>query len=524
MIEYKLNKNIVNFEISLLHSLPHLIIYINKNQVIEYTNADFDKFFNTNSNEIRGMPLNEVFSELELIHFNYALEKIVNIKQFCFVKSFSDSLKRQRHFKITVKPVLNTVKEILGYLFIYDDITDIINEKKEEKILNNHYKNYIENLFPGYFFYSYDKEGRFTFVSKNFEHISGFKISDVIGKKWFELFNWDKVSKNEGLQTMQKIFQTGNRSDKVTLKFWNANEELIYLQLYGTPRFNQFNNLIGVDGFGQDVTDTVNLHNELKKSNKKLKLTQNQLVQSEKMSSIGTLAAGIAHEINNPINFINAGLESLKKHYQKTIELIENEVENKSDDFKNSLKKQINSSHEMFDVIKQGVIQTQKIVQSLRHHSSEKQNSKEFFHLKEIIDLALLMIKGEKSAKIKITKKIGDIPLIYGYPTEITQLFSNLFLNAIQAVDEKGEIYIECIYHIFEKQLEIIVKDNGKGIPDNMKDKIFEPFFTTKDVDEGSGLGLYVCYNIIKKHKGTITVDSEEGKGTQFIISLPLNY
>jgi len=476
---------------------------------------------------------------------------------------------------------------------------------------------------------------------------------------------------------MQDIIDSGNRSGNVTMKFYKPDNKAVYLKLYGTPQFNKYRELTGVDGFGQDVTKTFVLQNELinknkklllaietgkfamweydlgqgkatvkshnwhtitgfnpednkvpifdkwaaltppdtqkkllnsiklyslgkidnfeieidynhpekgwvilyigsklvrdknekpfkiigitkdvtdlkrgevrlkklsqkllqsyydikkqrtqlEKSNKKLKFLQDQLVQTEKMNSVGTLAAGIAHEINNPINFINAGLESLKKHYQKTVQLVHEELPSEQKKLENKFKKQVNASYEMFEVIKQGIVQTQKITRSLRTYTSSNTNS-EFFQLNDIIRLALLMTQNEKDEKIKIKKIVDKMPLIYGSPTEITQLFSNMIINAIHAVKEKGggEIKIKTNYKILEKRVMIEIEDNGTGIPENIQDKIFEPFFTTKEVDQGTGLGLYNCYNILKKHNGSISFKSEETKGTRFIISLPLNY
>lgn len=672
-----MQKDYLNGEIpgSLFHNIPQLIIYVNNDRKVEFTNRPFNLFFNVTPEQIIGKPIDMVFSGLHSEQFSAFFNDKLREHPVDFISTVEVNRKNKRHFKISARPYISG--KTSGYLFVYTDITDVVKPKKEKNEKIYHYKNFIDNLNPEYFFYSYDKEGRFSYVSSNFEQIAGVKVNEVIGEKWFELIQWEKFSKEEGLKTMHDIIDSGNRSGNVTMKFYKPGDKAVYLKLYGTPQYDKYGNLTGVDGFGQDVTQTIRLQNELinknkklllaietgkfgmweydlglgkaivkshnwhtitgfnrednkvpifdkwaaltppdtqkkllnsiksyslgkidsfemeidynhpekgwiilyigsklvrdknnkpskilgitkditdlkkgeirmkklsqkllqsyynikkqrtqlEESNKKLKFLQDRLVQTEKMNSVGTLAAGIAHEINNPINFINAGLESLKKHYQKTVKLVQEELPNDQKKIENKLKKQTGASYEMFDVIKQGIVQTQKIIRSLRTYTSSNTNS-EFFQLNDIIRLALLMTQNEKDEKIKIKKMIDKMPLIYGSPTEITQLFSNMIINAIHAVKEKGggEIKIKTNYKILEKKVIIEIEDTGTGIPEKIQDKIFEPFFTTKEVDKGTGLGLYNCYNIVKKHQGSISFNSEEGKGTRFIISLPLNY
>jgi len=274
---------------------------------------------------------------------------------------------------------------------------------------------------------------------------------------------------------------------------------------------------------------------ELQEILTKLKTTQSQLIQSEKMASLGILTAGIAHEINNPVNFITSSIfalesisESVEKvfaEYQmitpqnaqdkiKEIERIKEDV-----DFEFKLKYLTN----MVAGIMTGANRIASIVSSLRTFTQQDDQSMQYTDINENIDATLAMLQHEIRDRITIEKHFDKIPPVYCFAGKLNQVFMNLLINAIQSIAEKGTITIETSQIAATAELMIRIKDTGCGIPPEIQEKIFQPFFSTKEVGKGTGLGLYLCYGIIKQHNGTITLESSAGMGSVFEILIPLN-
>lgn len=271
-----------------------------------------------------------------------------------------------------------------------------------------------------------------------------------------------------------------------------------------------------------------------------LKQAQTQLLQSEKMASVGQLAAGVAHEINNPIGFINSNLSTIQEYnvdlaylIKKYIEF-EQSVEGKEK--KNSLllleeikkmKKTIDLDFILDDIdkaikeSKEGTMRVKKIVQDLKTFSHIDKAEMKEVNINEGLESTLNIAWNEIKYKAVVDRKYGDVPLVRCYPQQINQVFMNILVNASHAIEDHGKITVRT-YHD-EKNVYIAISDTGKGIVPEHKEKLFEPFFTTKDVGKGTGLGLSLAYNIIKKHNGIIDVESEVGKGSKFIITLPVN-
>jgi PAS domain S-box-containing protein len=273
---------------------------------------------------------------------------------------------------------------------------------------------------------------------------------------------------------------------------------------------------------------------QLEQTLNQLKKAQAQLVESEKMVSLGILTAGIAHEINNPVNYINTGLEGLKislSDYMKVFKLYEQinqtNVINKLAQIEKH-KKQIDfrDIQKSIDLLLKnmltGVNRITEIVKSLRSFARTEDNELKETNIHEIVDSVLVMLHNQYKNNIEIIKNYGNLPQISCFPGRLSQVFMNIISNAIQAIPGKGTIQITTHYYAKVQSISISIKDSGKGIsPDNIPN-VFEPFFTTKEVGKGTGLGLSISYNIIQRHKGEIKVNSELNKGTEFIITLPV--
>ncbi len=280
---------------------------------------------------------------------------------------------------------------------------------------------------------------------------------------------------------------------------------------------------------------------ELKKSLKDLQETQSQLVQSEKMASIGQLAAGVAHEINNPVGFVKSNLKTMNEYREDLIRLLDyyanleatinkeskisgNAAIHKAIEEIQKVKDEVDLDFILDDYEKviaeslEGVARVAKIVSNLKDFSHVDKAELEHADINKGIESTINIAWNELKYKANVVKKLGDIPLIKCYPQRLNQVFMNILVNAAQAIEEKGEIRIST--EADNGYVEIRISDTGSGMPPGVLSKIFDPFFTTKDVGKGTGLGLNMTYNIIQKHKGTIDVESEVGKGTTFIIRL----
>lgn len=241
---------------------------------------------------------------------------------------------------------------------------------------------------------------------------------------------------------------------------------------------------------------------DLKQALDELKATQLQLINSEKMASLGQLVAGIAHEINTPVASIKSNNDILSKLTSK--------IEN--DDIKQMFE-QINN------IDKEAIERISKIVVSLKKFVRLDEAELQHADINKEIDLTLEIIRHETKNKVEIEKHYGNIPQIKCYPNMLNQVFTNILINACQSIEKQGKITITTAQKA--NNLEICIKDNGKGIPKENLNKIFTAGFTTKGVGVGTGLGLAISQKIIDKHNGKIRVISEFGVGSEFIITIP---
>ncbi|MBI4715341.1 MAG: HAMP domain-containing protein [Nitrospirae bacterium] len=278
---------------------------------------------------------------------------------------------------------------------------------------------------------------------------------------------------------------------------------------------------------------------ELEAANRALKEAHGQLLQREKLASVGQLAAGVAHEINNPLGFINSNLATLDGYVRDMARMLqqyrslEQTAERSADEsLKNSMK-EIGSLKEEIDMTfllsdvrqliqesRDGVDRVKKIVLDLKEFSHVDQAEWEESDLHRGLDSTLNIAWNELKYRVRVIKEYGDLPRVPCYPQQVNQVFMNILINAAQAIPEKGTIRIRT--YVDSLQAVVEIQDNGAGIPEEIRKKIFDPFFTTKPVGKGTGLGLSIAYGIIQRHQGRIEVESRPGEGTTFRIFLPI--
>ncbi|MBS1688430.1 MAG: sensor histidine kinase [Bacteroidetes bacterium] len=279
---------------------------------------------------------------------------------------------------------------------------------------------------------------------------------------------------------------------------------------------------------------------ELNKTLIDLKEAESQLVESEKMASLGQLTAGIAHEINNPINFVTSNVNPLRRDVEMLLDAV-GTIENigLSDESINNKKQQIEEYKEEIDFdylkveiahllkgISEGASRTAEIVKGLRIFSRLDEDDLKKADVNEGMDSTMVIVNNLLNGKIKVVKEYGNLPLIECYPGKLNQVYLNIISNAIHAIHKKygeaGGGVLKISTSCNEKSVFVKIEDNGTGMDEATKKKIFEPFFTTKEVGEGTGLGMSIVYNTIKKHNGQIYVNSTPGVGTEFILDIPI--
>lgn len=353
-----------------------------------------------------------------------------------------------------------------------------------------------------------------------------------------------------------KAFQVGG-VDYINKPF-QAEEVLArvatHLEMYQMKKKLQQTNVIQAEQLAEQNCQLLELNGALEKANgelknnyEKLQQAQLQLVQTEKMSTLGNLVAGVAHEINNPLSFIQGNLDYAleyiqgllghlklyQKQYQATPEILENAEEIDIDFVLKDLPSLITSMDE-------GVKRIGNISTSLRTFSRTDEVAKMLFNLHDGLDSTLLILKhrlksNEERPDIEVIKKYGYLPEIECLPGQLNQVFMNLLANAIDALDECGgdrcyadiknkPLQIEIETEMKDDKVTVRIRDNGVGMSEEVKSRIFDQGFTTKPVGKGTGLGMAIARQIVEeKHGGSLTCTSELGKGTQFAIVLPLN-
>ncbi len=271
---------------------------------------------------------------------------------------------------------------------------------------------------------------------------------------------------------------------------------------------------------------------QLTKAYRELQKSQAKLLQQEKLASIGQLAAGVAHEINNPVGFVTSNLGTMGKYLARLREFIEHQERLLSGDLSGGREEAAKLRRQMkidftlddaADLLREsldGVERVKVIVQNLKRFSRLDQAQSCHGDINQCLEDTFNIIWNELKYKVTLHKEYGELPPTFCHPQQLNQVFMNLLLNAAQAIDKQGEIRIKTWRE--GDDIFITIADTGSGIAPEHLGRLFDPFFTTKEVGKGTGLGLSIVYDIVKQHGGEITVDSEPGRGSTFRVRLPI--
>ncbi|MCP4744602.1 MAG: response regulator [Desulfobacteraceae bacterium] len=409
----------------------------------------------------------------------------------------------------------------------------------------------------------------FTIVSANKSFVKDTRlgIDHVVGKNCEQLKEESAVLKNYSskiIPLVQNVFARGKANENVII-FDEQPDSKIYKQVNCLPIKDKLERVVQTVVVMKDITEErrntekirqlnerlLESYSQIEAKNKKLeqtlvrlKETQHQMLHSEKMASIGQLAAGVAHEINNPTGFVSSNLKTLGDYqkdmhelilrYQKFLKSLES-AGNKPDlsstitpkiqslkDFEEEIDIDflIKDTTDLISDCREGASRIKKIVLDLKDFAHPNEDKVQSTDINNGILSTLNVVSNEIKYKASVTKHLEQIPKINGYPHQLNQVFMNILINAAQSIEKNGNIDINTRSQ--KGFVEISISDTGCGIPEENINRIFDPFFTTKDVGKGTGLGMNIAFNIIKKHKGTIDVSSTVGKGTTFLIRLPV--
>jgi PAS domain S-box-containing protein len=419
------------------------------------------------------------------------------------------------------------------------------------------YKVLLKDIKDAYF--EVDVLGNFTVVNSAMCSALGYGPEELIGEKYWKLMNKEVAKQlKKAVEVLHKEDQPINLLDMVATKKDGA--KVIYEAMVSVIRETD-GVVVGFRGVGRDVTRRRQMEAELKKNQEELirknkeldesrknvqmaliklenayeelKASQLKILQQEKMASIGQLAAGVAHELNNPMSFIASNLGTMDKYLRRLTDFIRAQSEVLKS-IKDSAKLQeidekraeLKLDHVLEDAKKlikeslDGSERVKRIVKELNSFSRMDEEEYKKADINECIESAITIVWNELKYKTTLKKEYGDLPLTKCYPRQINQIFVNLLINAVGSIADKGVITIKTWQE--NDFIWMQVSDTGVGIPRKNLIKIFEPFFTTKEAGKGTGLGLSISYEIVQRHHGEITVKSEVGTGTTFTIKIPV--
>ncbi len=509
----------------------------------------------------------------KLIHYVKNTQEVVIIDNFnTDLPVFDEYFLQQQPKSVICLPILNQ-GNLIGIVYLQNKLTRKTFTSDRIVILNflcnqaaislenarlykaqqdtNSLLNSLLQTIPDFFF-AKDLQGRHIAVNTNIAKFFGKSIAEVIGKTDAELLPPEVA---EPIMAKDREIMTKEMTESFEEVVPTNGENCTYLTIKEPLRDSQ-GTTMGLIGITRNITDrkqaesaVIEKSKELEKAVKELKQAQLQMVQNEKMATLGNLVAGVAHEVNNPIGFLKGSISNAEEYikdlfthiecYQENYPNPEEEVIENAEDI--DLEYLIEDLPKLLNSMRLATERIKDISTSLRTFSRADTSEKVACNIHEGIDSTILILKyrlkaNEKRPAIEIIKKYGDLPPIKCFLGQLNQVFMNIVANAIDALDtvSEGKTFaeIQANPHKITIQTELItdentvlirIKDNGSGMPESVRERIFDNLFTTKGVGKGTGLGLAIAQQIIEEtHDGKIICNSVVGEGTEFAIELPI--
>ena len=402
----------------------------------------------------------------------------------------------------------------------------------------------VENVSDVYFVH--DLESYFTYLSPQFERMFGYPVRDCLGQSFTPLVHPDDLGSIDAM--LQQILIDRIPHENLEMRVCHALGHWVWI-LISHSVVLEAGKVVALQGVAKNISDRKAAEHELQLKTEQLeqtlaelKRTQMQMIQSEKMLSLGQLVAGVAHEINNPVNFIYGNLNYTEQYFQDLVQVVNTyqacypeadpRVETLMEDIE--FEYLLTDLPKMLSSMKMGADRIRSIVLSLRNFSRLDEAELKRANIHEGLDNTLLILQHRLKAQhprpaIVIVKEYGDFADLECYAAQLNQAFMNVLGNAIDAVEESWhldatrKLQITIVTEKIAHELVIRISDNGVGIPTDRINRLFDPFYTTKPVGKGTGMGLSISYQIVvDQHQGILECLSTIGEGSTFVMKLPM--
>jgi PAS domain S-box-containing protein len=433
------------------------------------------------------------------------------------------------------------------FLLSIEDLRELHQAKAQIQKSHARFREVIEHVSDIYFIH--DLAGYFTYIAPQFTQFFGYPVEGRLGKSLEDIIHPDDVAPIEAM--LAQVIQTRIPHDNIELRVRHQEGHWVWVLASHSVVLDESGGVKGIQGFVRNISDRKAAEFELQAKTEALALAlqelqqnQAQMVQSEKMSSLGQLVAGIAHEINNPVNFIYGNLTYTEQYSQDLLRLItayQAEISDPSADLQ-EIMDDIDVDYLRADLPKLvksmqvGADRIREIVLSLRNFSRLDEAEFKVADLHTGIDSTVMILQNRLKAKdsrpeILLDLDYGDQPEVECYAGQLNQVFMNIIANAIDALEDDwnagkvAEPRIKVAIETQPEQVMISIQDNGSGIPQENLSRLFDPFYTTKPIGKGTGMGLSISYQIVvDRHGGNLECHSTLGQGTTFLVTLPIKH